>query len=128
MFYWQGMKQDVDSFVKQCSICQQAKHVVCKYLRLLNPLHIPQSSWTVISIDFIEGLPVSNGYSVILVIVDRFTKYGHFFAIKHPYTVTSIAQVFLDNIVKLHGIPNSIVSDRDKVFTSAFWTALFKLL
>jgi hypothetical protein len=78
--------------------------------------------------DFIEGLPVSNGYYVILVIVDRFTKYGYFFPIKHPYTTTSIAQVFLDNILKLHGIPNIIVSERDKVFTSAFWVALFKLL
>jgi hypothetical protein len=78
--------------------------------------------------DFIESLPVSNGMSVILVIVDRFTKCSHFIAIKHPYTATSIAQIFLDNIVRLHGIPKSIVSDRDKIFTSNFWAELFKLL
>jgi hypothetical protein len=128
MFYWQGMKQDVDSYVKQCAVCQQAKHELCKYPGLLSPLPVPQSSWTAISMDFIEGLPASNGYTVILVIVDRFIKYGHFFSIKHPYTASSVAQIFLDNIVKLHGVPNSIVSDRDKVFTSAFWTTLFKLL
>jgi hypothetical protein len=78
--------------------------------------------------DFIEGLPISNGFSVIWVIVDRFTKYGHFIPIKHPYSAASIAQKFLDNIVKLHGIPKSIVCDRDKIFTSNFWTKLFKLL
>ena len=61
--------------------------------------------------DFIEGLPKSEGYSVILVIVDRLTKYAHFLPIKHPYTAISIAKLFLDNIVKLHGMPQSIVSD-----------------
>jgi hypothetical protein len=78
--------------------------------------------------DFIEGLPNSNGYTVILVIVDRFTKYGHFYPIKHPFTASIVAQLFLDNIVKMHGIPKFIVSDRDKVFTSSFWSELFKLL
>jgi transposase InsO family protein len=78
--------------------------------------------------DFIEGLPLSNGYSVILVVVDRFMKYNHFIPVRHPFTTSSIAQLFLNHIVKLHGVPKSIVSDRDKVFTSAFWTELFKLL
>jgi hypothetical protein len=78
--------------------------------------------------DFIEGLPNSNGHTIILVIVDRFTKYSHFYPIKHPFTASTIAQVFMDNIVKLHGIPKSIVSDRDEVFTSSFWSELFKLL
>jgi hypothetical protein len=78
--------------------------------------------------DFIEGLPMSHGFSAILVIVDRFTKYGHFFPLKHPYSAVVVAQIFLDNIVKLHGIPKSIVCDRDMIFTSAFWTELFKLL
>jgi IS30 family transposase len=78
--------------------------------------------------DFIEGLPLSNGFSVILVVVDRFTKYIHFVPIKHTYSASSIAQVFMDHIVKLHGIRKSIVCDRDKVFRSLFWTELFKLL
>jgi hypothetical protein len=77
--------------------------------------------------DFIEGLPKSNGYDVILVVVDRLTKYAHFVAIKHPYTTADIAQVFMDRIVKLHGLPQSIVSDRDTVFVSTFWKELFKL-
>jgi hypothetical protein len=62
------------------------------------------------------------------VVVDRFTKYDHFFALKHPFSDASVAQLFLDNIVKLHGVLKTIVSNRDKLFTSNFWTELFKLL
>jgi len=78
--------------------------------------------------DFIEGLPTSDGSNAILVVVDRFTKYGHFLPIKHPFTAQAIAKVVLDNVVKLHGSPKSIVSDRDRVFTSTFWRALFSLV
>ena len=70
--------------------------------------------------DFVEGLPKSEGYSVILVVVDRFTKYAHFIPLKHPYTAQIIARVVLDNIVKLHGLPKTVVTDRDKVFMSSF--------
>jgi hypothetical protein len=97
------MKQHVDSFVKQCNVYQQATPELWKYPGLLQPLPIPQQSWTDISMDFIEDLPVSHGYSIILVIVDRLTNYCHFFPIKHPYLAATIAQVFLINIVKLHG-------------------------
>ena len=80
-----------------------------------------------LSMDFIEGLPKSQGYNVILVVVDRLTKYAHFMAVKHPYTAASIAQIFMDNVVRLHGLPQSIISDRDTIFVSAFWKELFKL-
>jgi hypothetical protein len=65
---------------------------------------------------------------VITVVVDRFFKYAHFFPLKHSYTAQSVAAVFLDNVVKLHGLPKTITSDRDKVFTSTFWKALFQKL
>ena len=64
---------------------------------------------------------------MILVVVDRLTKFAHFIPMKHPYTTVTVAQLFMDNIVKLHGLPSSIVSDRDKIFVSNFWKQLFKL-
>ena len=111
----------VEDFIKQCQICQQAKHLNTSPAGLLQPLPIPEGAWQDLSMDFIEGLPKSEGYTVILVVVDKFTKYAHFIPIKHPYTAHTIAQSVFDNVVKLHGMPKTIVSDRDKLFTSIFW-------
>lgn len=78
-----------------------------------------------LSLDFIEGLPKSQGYNVIIVAVDRLTKSAHFVAVKHPHTAADIAQVFMHIIFKLHGLPQSIVSDKHTVFVSTFWRELF---
>lgn len=94
------------------------------YPNLLTPLPTPDRAWAAISMDFIEGLPVSKGKTAIIVIVDRLTKYGNFMALAHPYTATTGAQVYLDQVYKLHGAPESIVSDRD--FLGHFWQQLFK--
>jgi hypothetical protein len=85
-------------------------------------------AWTHISLDFIEALPKSNGKEVILVVVDRLTKFAHFIPMSHPYTVQSVAKAFIDNILKLHGPPIAIVSDRDRIFTSNLWKEIFKAL
>ena len=128
LFCWKGLKQDVAAFISQCHICQQAKHLHTHPQGLLQPLPITAGAWQDISLDFIEGLPKSNGYDVILVVVDRFTKYAHFVPLKHPYSAISVARLLFDTVVKLHGLPHSMVSDRDKVFTSHVWKELFKLL
>jgi hypothetical protein len=76
--------------------------------------------------DFIDGLPKVHGVDTIMVVVDRLTKYAHFLPVKHPYTAKDIAELFINEIVRLHGFPSSIVSDRDKVFLSSFWAEVFK--
>ena len=77
--------------------------------------------------DFIDSLPRVHGKSVILTVVDRFSKHAHFIALSHPYTALTVAKAFFDAIVRLHGFPASIVSDRDPVFTGHVWRDLFKL-
>jgi len=76
--------------------------------------------------DFITALPPSQGYSVIMVIIDKFSKFGHFIPLKADFTSKIVAEVFLQQIIKLHGFPRSIISDRDKVFISKFWQQLFQ--
>jgi hypothetical protein len=80
-----------------------------------------------VAMDIMEGFPHINGKSVILTVIDRFSKYGHFIPLGHPYTATTVAKDFFDTVVHLHGIPCSIVSDRDPAFTSQFWCELFRL-
>lgn len=124
LFAWHGLKAAVENFVQQCQVCQQAKHENCKLPGLLVPLPIRKEAWQDISMDFIE-VPVSNGCHSILVVVDRFTKFAHFIPLKHPYTAQHVASVFLDRVASIYGLPKTMVSDRDAIFTSQFWKVLF---
>lgn len=81
-----------------------------------------------ISLDFVEGLSQSHGYNYILVIIDLFSKYSHFVALKHPFTALSVAKLFMVHIYHFHGLPTAMVSDRDHIFTSQLWHELFCLL
>ena len=94
---------------------------------LLQSLLILESLWTDISRDFIEELLFSHGKDVIFVILNQLSKCSHFIPLKHPYTALEVAQVFMDNVFKLHGLPKTIVSDRDPIFTSNFWQRLFNI-
>lgn len=94
---------------------------------LLQPLSIPTQAWQSVSLDFIEGLPKSGSYDVILVVIDRFSKCAHFVPLAHPYTAMQVAQTYMNNIYRLHGLPNSIVFDRDRVFTAKVWQELFRI-
>ncbi|KAM7497180.1 hypothetical protein LguiA_021594 [Lonicera macranthoides] len=127
-FYWPNMITDVTKAVKECLICQRSKSEHVPYPGLLQPLPIPTRPWNDIAMDFIEGLPNSDHKNSILVVIDRFSKYAHFFPLSHPYTAQEVAALFFANVHKLHGLPATIVSDRDPIFLSQFWSHLFKLL
>jgi hypothetical protein len=115
------MKKVVEEFVAACATCQRNKSEHYHYPGLLSTLPIPDIAWSFISMDFIEG-----SKNVILVVGDRLTKYAHFLALSHPFTAQIVAQVFINNIFKLHGPPTIIVTHRDIIFTNKLWQNIFK--
>jgi hypothetical protein len=126
-FYIPHDRALVRDWVRSCATCQRNKTETLQPAGLLQPLEVPSQVWADISMDFIEGLPKVNGKSVILTVVDRFSKYAHFIALSHLYTAASVARAFFDGVVRLHGFPSSIVSDRDPVFTGNVWHDLFRM-
>ena len=126
-FFWTSMKNDILTFVVECDVCQRNKGEIIKLPGTLQPLPLPTSVWIDFCMDSITSLPKSGNKLVIMVVVDRLSKYAHFCTLPHPFTPTLVAQAFMDQIFKLHGMPTSIVSDRDSTFTRKFWQELFKL-
>jgi hypothetical protein len=119
---WPGMKKDITEYVPECIVCQQVKIEHQKPGGLLRPLEIPVWKWESISMDFAVGLPrTQGGYDSIWVIMDRLTKSANFLAVKTTYKESHLAWLFISEIIRLHGVPTSIVSDRDPKFTSRFW-------
>jgi hypothetical protein len=119
-FFWDGLKTDVQRFVAECLVFQQNKVETIKTSGLLQPLSILSQRWEEASIDFITGLPKFEGKSVIMVIVDRLTKYAHFCALSHPFKASTVATTFMEIVQNIHGNPKIIVSDRDPIFTGNF--------
>ncbi|GJT76907.1 reverse transcriptase [Tanacetum coccineum] len=112
---WRGMKKLIKKFVAECDVCQRNKSDLAAFPGYLQPLLIPTKVWHDISMDCIEALPPSQGKTVLFVVIDRLTKYVHFIPMSHLFTASQVAQVFMGNVYKLHGMPNTIVSDRDKI-------------
>jgi hypothetical protein len=100
IFYWPRMKSTVYAYVKACAICQQAKPDRARYLGLLQPLAVPNQTWLTISLDFIEVLPRSTNYNCILVVINKFSKYGYFLPLLHPFTAPKVAKLFLDQVYR----------------------------
>ncbi|KAL4032651.1 hypothetical protein IC575_005732 [Cucumis melo] len=111
VYWWRNMKREVAEFVSRCLVCQQVKAPRQKPAGLLQPLSIPKWKWENVSMDFITGLPRTlRGFTVIWVVVDRLTKSAHFVPGKSTYTASKWAQLYMSEIVRLHGVPVSIVS------------------
>ena len=128
-YWWYGMSSNVHDFVKTCHSCQRNKPYTQKPAGLLQPLAIPQRPWQSISMDLIVELPTtSEGHNAIVTVVDRLTKMTHFFPCTTNVKADQLASLFLNNIFRLHGIPQDIVSDRDPKFVSAFWREFCRLL
>jgi hypothetical protein len=126
-FHVPNARAAVSDFVRECHMCQCNKTEQLHPAGLLQPLDVPTTVWADIAIDFVEGLPKIKGKSVILTVVDRFSKAAHFLRLGHSYTAMTVAQVFFDSVVKLHGIPSTIICDWDPVFTVRFWKELFAM-
>ena len=130
-FYWPNMQRDIEEYCRTCKECQQSKTINQMKNGLLQPLPIPQHKFDDISMDFITHLPsTTSGNNVILVIVDRLTKYARFIPLAARYThdlpaAEITAEAVFTHWCRLFDIPVTIVSDRDPQFTSKFWTTLF---
>jgi hypothetical protein len=124
------MKEKVTKFIKQCVPCQQNKHSTHAKYGQMQTIQAPKAPWTDITMDFVTQLLVLEdpatgyAYDLIFVVVDRHTKYAEMIPFRHNYSAEKLAHVFKDRIICYHGILETIISDRDKLFTSNFWTTL----
>ena len=124
-YWWHGMKQEIARFVAKCLVCQQVKAEPQRTAGLLQPLPIPEWKWEYITMDFVTDFPRSpRGRDAVWVIVDRLTKSAHFLPFRVGQSTEVLAEMYMEQIVRLHGMPVSIVSDRDSRFTSHFWRSM----
>jgi hypothetical protein len=128
-YWWMGMKRDIMKYVERCLQCQKIKAVRQKSAGLLHPLPIPKWKWEDIAMDYVIGFPrTAKGNNSIWVIVDRLTKSAHFIPIKNTYSMDQMASTYIREIIRLHGTPVTITSDRDPRFVSRFWQSLQKAM
>jgi len=127
-FWWPGVTKEVKQYMEGCDACQQNKNRTQLLAGKLMPNSIPEKAWSYISADFITKLPLAQRYDAILVVVDRFTKMGHFIPTIERTSAEGLARLFRDNVWKLHGLPDSIISDRGPQFTAGVMKELNRML
>ena len=127
-FWWKTVRRDTEEFIAACSVCARSKANSQRPQGLLQPLPVPHRPWSHIAIDFVTGLPESQGKTVILTIVDRFSKSAHFVPLTKLPSAKETAEIMISHVFRLHGIPQEIVSDRGPQFACAFWKAFCTLI
>jgi len=127
-FWWPGVIKEVKRYVEGCDACQQNKNCTEQPASKLMPNSIPEKPWTHISADFITKLPLAQGYDSILVVVDRLTKMVYFIPTTEKTSAEGLARLFRDNVWKLHGLPESIISDRGPQFAAGLMWELNEML
>ncbi|GKA28706.1 putative reverse transcriptase domain-containing protein [Tanacetum coccineum] len=128
-YWWPGMKKDIAEYVSRCLTCLKVKAEHQRPSGLLQQPEIPEWKWEGIAMDFVTKLPrTSSGHDTIWVIVDRLTKSAHFLPMREDYKMERLARLYLNEIVARHGVPISIISDRDSRFTSRFWQSMKEAL
>ena len=127
-FWWPTSDKDTRAFVAACPTCARSKTSRQPSAGLLRPLPIPKRPWSHISLDFISGLPVSDGFNTILVVVDRFSKAAHFIPLPKLPSAQETAELVIQHVFRIHGLPQDIVSDRGPQFASRFWKAFITSL
>jgi len=127
-FWWPGVTKEVKQYVEGCDTCQYNKNCTEQPAGKLIPNSIPEKPWVHISVDFITKLPLAQGYDSILVVVDRLTKMVHFIPTTEKTLVEGLARLFRDNVWKLYGLPESIISDRRPQFTMGMMWKLNRVL
>ncbi|GJP33882.1 hypothetical protein CLOM_g18386 [Closterium sp. NIES-68] len=128
-YFWPHLAEDVQKSVTSCDTCQRMKSSKQKKAGLLQPLFVPEQPWQVVSLDFITGLPpTTSDHDAILVVIDKFSKMGHFIPTHMTARTEETAQLFVRYIISQHGIPTTLISDRDPKFTCKFWKELMSLL
>jgi len=120
-YYWPKIREDIKRFIKNCDTCQRTKVVRHAPYGLLQSNEAPNRPWKSIAMDFITDLPKSEGYDTILVVIDRLTKMSHFIPCSKDLDVRQFANLFMKEIVRLHGLPQDIITDRGTLFTSYLW-------
>ena len=118
----------VSTWVKNCDTCRRITPSREKHQGVLRQLAVPERAWKDLSMDFITGLPKSNGYDAILVVVCRLTKFRHLIPCKSTCNAEDVARLFRDHIWKLHGLPETVISDRGTQFVNGFWAHLNRIL
>src|SRR4051812_21576611 len=121
-YWWPGLKRYCAKYVSECDVCRRVKVVHQKPYGLLQPLKPPEWKWEKVEMNFITGFPRSQkGNNAIFVVIDRLSKVAHFFPVKETVSAIQLAELYINRIVSLYGVPLDISSDRGSIFTSKFW-------